>query len=611
MSKSTATEREIFDRCLALSLQERSVYLQEVAAEDSSLAQRVIRLLEAHDRAEALSLSGLASMKDAPEAIGPYRLGRILGEGGMGVVYAAEQTFPVRRMVALKLVRRGMDSKQVISRFEAERQALAVMDHPNIARVLDAGSTRDGRPYFVMELVDGESLLSFCDRNELTIRERLELFLPLCDAVQHAHQKGVIHRDLKPSNVMVSRQDGQVRLKVIDFGIAKAVGPQPVERTLDTQLGTALGTPSYMSPEQAGKGGLDIDTRTDIYSLGIMLYEVLVGVPPLEAEGVGVHSLVAKLLSSDYEPPPPSVRFAGLAEEQGRIAAERRTTPASLKRELTGDLDWVVMKAIHRDREQRYQTANGLAMDLSRYLNDLPVVARPPSRSYQARKFIQRHRPLVAALGLAVLALLVGGIGLIAGLLRADLAREEALRQAEKATEAEQAAQERIRNALVAQARALRRGYSPGRRVESLALLTQASDIRPGDDLRDEAIAATSLTDIRLHARWAQSEGRGTALAFSPGFEIHAWGERGGRVEVHRGFTQQASLELASPGSDAWGLRFSPDGRYLGVKYHGTLPARDGQILIWDTDTGKTVFHPPGALGGLAMAFSPDGRLFA
>ncbi|MGW8282288.1 MAG: serine/threonine-protein kinase [Gemmatimonadota bacterium] len=328
-----------------------------------------------------------------PRSIGPFRILKLLGEGGMGLVYEAEQRAEVRRRVALKVMRPGLDADQVLARFEAERQALAVMQHPGIARLFDAGVTEDDRPYFVMELVDGEPLTDYADGNKLPVADRLRLFVRVCHAVQHAHLKGVVHRDLKPSNVLVTVRDDVPTPKIIDFGIAKATGEPLTERTLVTQFGQALGTPAYMSPEQAGATGLDVDSRTDVYSLGVTLYELLVGRLPIDPREVGPQGFFAQLVMKESDPPTPSTRFSTLDQDfQSAIAHFRRTDPGSLRSEVHGDLDWIVMKAMDKDRERRYETANALAADLERYLADEPVLARPPSARYRAGKFVRRHR---------------------------------------------------------------------------------------------------------------------------------------------------------------------------------------------------------------------------
>jgi serine/threonine-protein kinase len=342
------------------------------------------------------------------QRVGPYEIREVLGEGGMGVVYLAEQREPVRRQVALKVIKPGMDTRQVISRFEAERQALAVMDHPNIAKVFDGGATEDGRPYFVMELVRGAPITQHCNQNKLTIRERLALFLPICQAVQHAHQKGVIHRDLKPSNIIVTAVDGEAIPIVIDFGVAKAIDQRLSEYTIQTQAGHLVGTPAYMSPEQAEGSGLDIDTRADIYSLGVILYQLLAGALPFDDKDL--QGLAAMYTLLEREPPTPSSRFNSLADRRTTIAEDRRTDPVTLGKKLKGDLDWITMKAMEKDRARRYETANALLFELRRHLNDEPVLARAPSAGYRLGKFVKRHKTGVAGAAIAVVALLISSV---------------------------------------------------------------------------------------------------------------------------------------------------------------------------------------------------------
>jgi serine/threonine protein kinase len=359
-----------------------------------------------------------------------YKLLEELGKGGMGIVYKAEQIKPVMRTVALKIIKLGMDTNQVMARFETERQALAVMDHPNIAKVYDAGATDTGRPYFIMELVRGIPITEYCDKHKLGPDERLELFVPLCQAVQHAHQKGVIHRDLKPSNVLVQIKENKHVPKIIDFGIAKATEHRLTERTLFTEQGQLIGTPEYMSPEQAEMSGLDIDTRTDIYSLGVILYELLVGVLPFDAKDIRSAGLVEiQRIIRETDPPKASSRLIGLGDTQTSIADQRRTDPTSLCKKLRGDLDWIIMKAMEKDRTRRYETANGLMMDIQRYLNNEPILARPPSTGYRMKKFFRRHKMGVAVAGLVTFALVVGVAGLTFGLREAVKAKNEAVKQ--------------------------------------------------------------------------------------------------------------------------------------------------------------------------------------
>ena len=351
--------------------------------------------------------------------IGRYKLLEEIAEGGMGVVYMAEQREPVRRKVALKIVKPGMDTREVIARFEAERQALAMMDHPNIAKVFDAGETESGRSYFVMELVRGLPLTEYCDKNELTIQERLALFVQVCQTIHHAHQKGIIHRDIKPSNVMVTHRDGTPVPKVIDFGIAKALHGAPLtERTLFTRYGQMIGTPLYMSPEQAEMSDLDIDTRSDIYSLGVMLYELLTGSTPFDLEKVkkAAFDEVRRMIRED-EPPPPSTRVSTLKAEETEVFSQRKSDPVRLGSQLRRDLDWIVMKALEKDRSRRYDTASDLAADVQRYLAGEPVTAAPPSTRYRLGKWVRRHRKLVSTVAVFI----IGGAAAAGVMLAATL----------------------------------------------------------------------------------------------------------------------------------------------------------------------------------------------
>ena len=378
-----------------------------------------------------------ASSQDATalplDRIGPYTLLRRLGEGGMGVVYLAEQRAPIERRVALKIIKLGMDTREVVARFEAERQALAVMDHPGIAHVFDAGATETGRPFFVMEFVEGEPLTQFCDRAHLTIAERVALFIDVCRAVQHAHQKGIVHRDLKPSNILVTLQDGRPAAKIIDFGIAKAIEKPLTDQTFATGLGQFVGTPAYMSPEQLGLTGQDVDTRADIYSLGVLLYELLAGVRPFESRELETGYTLIEAIRNN-EPVRPSTRLTqvGVGAQQ-QIARSRRTEKATLRRLLERDLDWIALKAIEKDRSRRYDTANTLAGDLQRYLSNEPISARPPSRSYRARKFVARHRFGVAAATAMVVLVVLSAAVILAQSVRVSRERDRATTEAAKA----------------------------------------------------------------------------------------------------------------------------------------------------------------------------------
>ena len=376
--------------------------------------------------------------------IGSYKLLERIGEGGFGVVYMAEQLKPVRRKVALKIVKPGMDTRQVIARFEAERQALAIMDHANIAKVLDGGVSPSGRPYFVMDLIKGVPITEFCDQNHLPARRRLELFITVCHAVQHAHQKGIIHRDLKPSNVLITQHDTTPVVKIIDFGVAKALGQELTDKTLFTGFAQMLGTPLYMSPEQAGQSGLDVDTRSDIYSLGVLLYELLTGTTPFDSERFKTAAFdEIRRIIREEEPLKPSSRLSATRETLKSISAQRQTEPAKLTRLLKGDIDWIVMKALEKDRTRRYETANAFAEDLEHYLSGEPVKARPPSTSYRVRKFVRRNQGWLFAAGVIGLAclLVVGSFGWI---LRDRQSRRNAVnRELELATQEAGEARER------------------------------------------------------------------------------------------------------------------------------------------------------------------------
>ena len=359
-----------------------------------------------------------------------YRLLQEIGEGGMGEVFLAEQEKPIRRRVALKLIKAGMDTRQVIARFESERQALALMDHPCIAKVFDADSTSEGRPYFAMEYVKGEPITAYCDRHRLTTRERLDLFMQVCDGVQHAHHKGIIHRDIKPSNVLVAIQDEKPVPKIIDFGVAKATEQRLTEKTVFTQMGVLVGTPEYMSPEQAEMTGLDIDTRTDVYSLGVLLYELLVGALPFDPRELrkgGFDELRHKI--REEEPSKPSTRVSTLGGATRDIANRRRTDLPALRRDLRGDLDWITMKALEKDRTRRYGSPNDLAADVGHHLRHEPVQASPPSTAYRVGKFARRHRLGVVATVAVVLAVVAGISATTIGLVRATRAKTEAKRE--------------------------------------------------------------------------------------------------------------------------------------------------------------------------------------
>jgi len=530
---------EIFAEALDLPVAGRAAYLDRACAGDSAQRDRIAALLSAHDSARDYlehpvveRASPLASPQPGT-VIGPYTLRRRLGEGGCGVVWLAEQIVPLRRFVALKVIKPGMDTRSVIARFESERQTLALMNHPDIARVYDAGTTSAGRPYFVMEYVEGVPITRFCDEHNLTMPARLELFARVCIALQHAHQKGVIHRDLKPSNILVTLRDGEPAPKVIDFGIAKATAGGLSGETLHTELGLFLGTPAYMSPEQAEERDDDIDTRSDVYALGVLLYELLTGRPPYDPkELVRAGVLEIRRIIREVDPPRPSTRLATLAEaDRDTVARQRGVLPPRLTAALRGDLDWIVMRCLEKERDRRYGTAAALADDVRRHLRSEPVEARPPQLAYRIRKFVARNRLVVASAAVVLLTLVAGTV--------------ISTWQAVRATRAERvAATERDTARAAESAEALARADAQRRQEQAEALLTfmlgdfraelqKIGRLEPLDrvgeqamsyftaldprDLTDTALtrqakALTQIGEVRLEqARFAEAEAAFTA----------------------------------------------------------------------------------------------------
>jgi WD40 repeat protein/serine/threonine protein kinase/tetratricopeptide (TPR) repeat protein len=624
MQPDDARVEKIFGDALEIeSAEERTAYLAEACGEDAALREAVESLLRDHARAgdflekPAIATEALANGPSwAPEGpgtlIGPYKLIEPIGEGGFAVVYRAEQLEPVRREVALKILKAGMDTRHVIARFQAERQALALMDHPNIARVYDAGATEQGRPYFAMELVPGEPITDYCDRHELDPHQRLELFIQACQGVQHAHQKGIIHRDLKPTNVLVIRQDGHPVPKVIDFGVAKALSRPLTEMTLFTRYGDLIGTPPYISPEQADAHREDIDTRADIYGLGALLYELLTGSPPFELQRLreaGFEEILRIL--REEEPPKPSTQLTRLGGRLGEVARHRQVAPATLTRLVHGELDWIVMKALDKERDRRYETAHGLARDIERHLNHEVVRAAAPGTIYRLGKFVRRHRHMVGAAALVSLALVAGLVASTIGFVRADWQKKRAEQERNRAVVAERAAATQRDAAIAARSETeqerdrARRGLARRQLGRGLRRLEQGAS-HGLLDLLDARLTAEKIPPLRNTAArlWAiaasQVEGR---LVHVLGGESHI-----PRVKVeigsqawrsHYAYNRYGNARLNTD------LAFSPDGKLIARGWGST-------VWMWDTSTGRP-HGDPAVLNEMidSLAFSPDGMLLA
>jgi WD40 repeat protein/serine/threonine protein kinase/tetratricopeptide (TPR) repeat protein len=580
--------------------EDRQRFLDEACAGNCDLRARVEGLLRAGAEAgsflerpaEELGATGPfapgpqderfpASPEGPGSVIGPYKLLEPIGEGGMGTVWMADQTEPIQRRVAVKVVKEGMDSKQVLARFEAERQALALMDHPNIAKVLDAGKTPSGRPYFVMELVKGKPITAYCDEKRLGVRERLALFGDVCRAVQHAHQKGIIHRDLKPSNVLVAPYDGKPVVKVIDFGVAKATGQRLTDKTLFTGFGALVGTPEYMSPEQAEVNNQDIDTRSDIYALGVLLYELLTGSTPLTRKRLKEAALLEVLrVIREEEPPRPSTRLSESKDSLPSISAQRHTEPAKLTKLVRGELDWIVMKALEKDRTRRYETANGFAMDVQRYLADEPVQACPPSVGYRLRKFSRRNRGLLTAATLVLFALVLGTI----------ISLWQAIRATE-ATNAEREVRRGLDRALKAETNAL------GKATASATLAqqhSQAMQITLSDMYTTQGLIAADRREPAQAALWFANAARITGAD-----EARTQANRI-RAEVWGRLAPQPVAAVSHPAEWLASMAFHPGGRYLLTHGHD-LARGEGECQVWDLKR-QAAWPVPGAPKAISAA---------
>ncbi len=639
MLTKVPNERALFEQALDLGSEaERAKFLSEQCGDDTALKERLERLLSAEEQpthflpptpeSNALALPELSPDEEIGTFIGPYKLLEKIGEGGWGVVYMAEQEEPVSRRVALKIIRLGMDSKQVIARFEVERQALAMMNHQSIAKVLDAGTTDTGRPYFVMELVRGVPISTYCDDNKLPTAERLKLFIEVCHAVQHAHQKGIIHRDIKPSNILVTMHDHKAVPKIIDFGIAKATQQKLTKKTLFTQFQQFIGTPAYMSPEQAQMSGLDLDTRTDIYSLGVLLYELLTGYTPLDAK---------ELSRSDYDemrrkireedPLVPSTRLNTMGvEERTTVAKRRHIEPARLNRLVKGELDWIVMKAIEKDRNRRYETATEFALDVQRYLDLEPVKAVAPSRFYRLQKMVRRHRGACAAAALIVVSLVMG-ISVSSWLaVRATRAEAAADQAAEKAVFAQSVAEDSAREATQQRNRAsaaavnLQQNLYASDMYVAQQFLAQ-DNIAKVRELLEKHVPKAGEPDYRgFEWRYLWDRSRGDELYVFPGHDqevgdvsfsasgrwLASYGEDQ-MVRVWDVATKDLVVELERPvrRSFRWlRVMFSPDDRYL-VAGPVFSWRRGGEVTVWDVATWEPVTRLRDF--GFPLRFDDDG----
>ncbi len=614
---------------------ERRAFLDEACGDDSALRLRIERLLEADDQtagilergpdAGSIEAPGSDDPQLLPERVfaGRFKLRQKLGEGGMGEVWVADQGAPVQRRVAVKVIRPGLDSERMLARFEQERQALVLMDHPNIAKVLDAGEA-DGRPYFVMELIKGVPITDYCDRARLSPRERLALFVPVCEAVQHAHQKGVVHRDLKPSNILVALYDGRPVPKVIDFGIAKATGPRLTDRSIYTEVGALVGTLEYMAPEQAELNNLDIDTRADVYALGAILYELLTGSVPFSRQELQAAGFLEMLrVIREVEPARPSTKLSK-SGTLPTVADVRRTDPQKLVSLMRGELDWIILKCLEKDRGRRYQAASGLARDLERYLADEPVEACPPTASYRLRKFARKHRTALATAaafaGLLVAAAVMSTLLAVwaksaerfakraeetANLQRlaAEVAKQQAL---EAKTEADR---QRDQVSLTAYASGMglaQRAWEENNVVRARELLAELPSEAAGRNLRGFEWFYLSRLCHPDELTLAGHAGPVWGVAFSPDGQRLASGSNDQTVKIWDSATGEELFALKGHAGEVWGVAFSPDGQRL------ASGSNDQTVKIWDSATGKELFDLKGHAGFVrCVAFSPDGQRLA